>query len=256
MEIAGNAFIVTGGASGLGEATVRRLHRCGGKVLIADLNEERAQKIVDDLANNVAFARTDVSSEQDAMNAVRAVQDHLHAPLRGLVNCAGIGFGERVLSKDGMHRLDSFIRTLSVNTVGSFNMARVAAEAINQESPGGSGERGVIVNTASAAAFDGQVGQVAYSASKAAIVGMTLPLARDLARHGIRVMAIAPGLFMTPLSEGAPPELQEALTHLMQFPKRWGQPDEFATLVQHIVENEMLNGETIRLDGAIRLPAR
>lgn len=255
MKLSDSVFIVTGGSSGLGAATVQRFHACGARVLICDLDEVKGHALADALGERALFLRTDVTSEQDAITAVQTAQEQF-GELQGLINCAGIGPAARVLGKGGPHPLQAFTRCLSVNLVGTFNMTRLAAAAIAATSPGESGERGVIINTASIAAYEGQIGQAAYSASKAGIVGMTLPIARELARNAIRVVTIAPGLFATPMMQSLPIEAQEALGQATPFPSRLGQPDEYAALAQHIVENEMLNGETIRLDGAVRLAAR
>jgi NAD(P)-dependent dehydrogenase (short-subunit alcohol dehydrogenase family) len=255
MKVAGSTFIVTGGSSGLGEATVRRLHRAGARVLICDVDATRGEALAAEIGDCVEFRRTDVTSEADVRAAVQAAQ-LAFGTIEGLVNCAGIGPAERILGKNGPHRLESFARCIQVNLAGTFNMIRLAAETMATQSPRDHGERGVIVNTASIAAYEGQIGQAAYSASKAGIVGMTLPIARELAKNGIRVVTIAPGLFLTPMMQGLPIEAQQSLGLATPFPSRLGQPDEYAALVQHIVENVMLNGETIRLDGAVRLAPR
>ena len=255
MHLADSVFIVTGGGSGLGAATTRRFHGAGARVVIADVAAEKGQALASELGERACFVRTDVTDEAQAQAAIARALERFGA-LQGLVNCAGIAVGEKVLGKDGPHRLASFARCVQVNLIGTFNMSRLAAAAMAEGQPNASGERGVIINTASIAAFEGQIGQAAYSASKAGIVGMTLPLARELARSGIRVVSIAPGLFLTPMMESLPPEVQEALGKSTPFPQRLGRPDEYAQLAQQIVENEMLNGETIRLDGAVRLTAR
>ena len=245
MQVAGKAFIVTGGGSGLGAATARMLTEAGGRVLVADVQEA-------DAPEGGAFLHTDVTSEADGQAAV----DHAvrtFGGLHGLVNCAGVAIGERVAGRDGPHRLDSFARVVAINLVGTFNMIRLAAGAMRTGAPNEEGERGVVVNTASVAAFDGQIGQAAYSASKGGVVGMTLPIARELARDGIRVVTVAPGLFETPMMLGMPAEVQAALGAGVPFPQRLGRPAEFAQLVRQIVENPMLNGEVIRLDGALRM---
>ncbi|MEI3851112.1 MULTISPECIES: 3-hydroxyacyl-CoA dehydrogenase [Ensifer] len=255
MLIDGKVFIVTGGGSGLGAAVARRLHGEGARVVLADVNAEAGQKMAGELGINALFQKTDVTNEADGAAAVAAALDrfgHLH----GLVNCAGIAPGEKVLGRDGPHRLESFSRAVGINLIGTFNMLRLASEAIQREEPGEDGERGVIVNTASVAAFDGQIGQAAYAASKGGVVSMTLPIARELARYGIRVVAIAPGIFETPMMAGMPQEVQDSLGKSVPFPQRLGKPEEFAALVQHICENRMLNGEVIRLDGALRMGAR
>lgn len=252
MELKGSTFIVTGGASGLGEATARRLAGAGANVVIADVNADRGAALAAELGACAAFIKTDVTSEADGKAAVQLALEKFSG-LQGLVNCAGIGPPEKVLGKEGPHRLETFARVIGINLIGSFNMLRLAAEAMARGNPNAAGERGVIVSTASIAAYDGQIGQAAYAASKGGIVGMTLPIARELARSGIRVVTIAPGLFLTPLLESLPKEAQESLGKSVPFPPRLGRPDEYAALVQHIAENEMLNGEVIRLDGALRM---
>ncbi len=255
MKLGGSTFLVTGGSSGLGAATAQRLHAGGANVVIADLAEAPGQALAANLGTRARFVRTDVTSEADGRAAVDLARTAFGA-LHGLVNCAGIGPAERVLGREGPHRLESFARCITVNLVGTFNMLRLAAAAMATNAPGEDGERGVIVNTASIAAYEGQIGQAAYSASKGGIVGMTLPIARELARVGIRVTTIAPGLFLTPLMRGLPPEVQEALGKATPFPQRLGRPEEYAALVEHIAGNLMLNGEVIRLDGAVRLTAK
>jgi len=252
MKINGSTFIVTGGSSGLGAATVETLLADGGKAVIADVNRAAGEALVRRLGKPARFIETDVTREDHAQAAVRLALDAFGG-LHGLINCAGIGLGEKTVGKEGPHALASFARVININLIGTFNMIRIAAEAMTKQPPNAAGERGVIVNTASVAAFDGQVGQPAYSASKAGIVGMTLPIARDLSRSGIRVMTIAPGIFETPMLKGLPQEVQDSLGKQVPFPSRLGRPPEYAALVKHIVENEMLNGETIRLDGAIRM---
>ncbi|MCR4471225.1 SDR family NAD(P)-dependent oxidoreductase [Burkholderia sp. SCN-KJ] len=249
MEIRGNVFLITGGASGLGAGTARMLAQAGGKVVLADLNEAAGAALAGELGG--VFVRCDVSSEADAQAAVDAATRA--GTLRGLVNCAGIAPAAKTVGKDGAHPLDVFAKTINVNLVGTFNMIRLAAAAMAAAAPNAGGERGVIVSTASVAAYDGQIGQAAYAASKAGVAGMTLPIARDLSRHGIRVMTIAPGLFETPMLLGMPKDVQDALGAMVPFPPRLGKPDEYAMLVRQIVENPMLNGEVIRLDGAIRM---
>ena len=249
MEIAGKVFIVTGGASGLGEGTARMLAANGGTVVVADLQEQAGQAVADAIGGR--FVRCDVSQEADGQ-AVVAVATAL-GTLMGLVNCAGIAPAVKTVGKEGAHPLAAFTRTITVNLVGSFNMIRLAAQAMAKNTPEPTGERGVLISTASVAAYDGQIGQAAYAASKGGIVGMTLPIARDLARNGIRNMTIAPGIFGTPMLFGMPKEVQDALAAGVPFPSRLGTPADYAKLVKHIVENEMLNGEVIRLDGAIRL---
>ena len=250
MQIRNSIFLVTGGASGLGAASARMAAENGAKVVIADLQAELGEKLAKEIGGR--FVRTDVSSEADGKAAVAlAVKEF--GGLHVLVNCAGIALAERTLGKEAPHDLGRFTRTVTVNVIGTFNMIRLAADAMAKASPNASGERGVIVNTASVAAFDGQIGQAAYSASKGAIVGMTLPIARDLAGMGIRVCTIAPGLFETPLLAGLGEEAIEALGKTMPHPSRLGQPSEYGKLVAHIVDNPMLNGEVIRLDGALRM---
>jgi NAD(P)-dependent dehydrogenase (short-subunit alcohol dehydrogenase family) len=252
MKLQDSVFIVTGGASGLGAASARLIVEGGGRVVLADLNAEAGESLAEELGASARFVSTDVANEASAAAAV-AVAVQQFGSLHGLVNCAGVAPGEKVLGKDGPHRLDSFQRAVNINLVGSFNMIRLAAEVMSQAAPNEGGERGVIINTASVAAFDGQIGQAAYAASKAAIVGVTLPIARELARYGIRVMTVAPGIFETPMLLGLPAEVQQSLGKTIPFPSRLGRPAEFAALVKHIVENAMLNGEVIRLDGAIRM---
>jgi len=249
MKIQGKVFIVTGGASGLGEGTARMLAREGGTVVIADLQEDRGRALAAELGG--AFVRCDVSNEADGQ-AVVATAVGL-GKLMGLVNCAGIAPAVKTVGKDGAHPLATYTKVIMVNLVGSFNMIRLAAEAMAKNEPEATGERGVLISTASVAAYDGQIGQAAYSASKGGVVGMTLPIARDLARNGIRNMTIAPGIFGTPMLFGMPKEVQDALAAGVPFPSRLGTPEDYAKLAQHIFENDMLNGEVIRLDGAIRL---
>lgn len=255
MKLQGSIFIVTGGASGLGEASVRALHDCGACVVIADLNVEAGERLAAALGERAVFARTNVADEGDAQSAVELAKSRFGG-LNGLVNCAGIGSAGKVLGKNGPLPLADFARSIQVNLVGTFNMIRLAVAAMAEGAPQDDGERGVIVNTASVAAFDGQIGQAAYAASKGGIVSMTLPIARELAKNGIRVVTIAPGLFLTPMMHTLPPEVQESLAASVPFPQRLGQPAEYARLVCSIVDNVMINGETIRLDGAIRLAPR
>jgi NAD(P)-dependent dehydrogenase (short-subunit alcohol dehydrogenase family) len=250
MLIKNSVFLVTGGASGLGAATARMAVENGGKVVIADLQAELGEKLAKELGGR--FAKCDVTSEADGIAAVAlAVKEF--GGVHVLVNCAGIGTAERTIGKEGPHNLAHFTRVVTINLIGSFNMIRLAADAMAKAGPNAAGERGVIINTASVAAFDGQIGQAAYSASKGGIVGMTLPIARDLSRNGIRVCTIAPGIFETPMLLGMPKDVQDALGKMVPFPSRLGRPVEYAQLARAIVENEMLNGETIRLDGAIRM---
>jgi NAD(P)-dependent dehydrogenase (short-subunit alcohol dehydrogenase family) len=255
VQVAGRTFLVTGGASGLGAATARRLVAAGGNAVIADTNAELGKKLALELGNRASFSQTDVTDETQVAKAV-AVARGIFGVLHGAVSCAGIAPGERVLGKGGPHRLDSFRRAIEINLVGTFNVLRLAAQAMAENAPDAEGERGIVINTASIAAYDGQIGQAAYSASKAGVAGMTLPAARELARSGIRVMTIAPGIFETPMVAGFTPELQQALAAQVPFPPRLGRPDEFAALVEHIITNVMLNGEVIRLDGAVRMAAK
>ena len=252
MQLKGSTFVVTGGASGLGEATVRTLVEGGANVVIADLQVDKGQTVVQSLGKQVRFIKTDVTSEEDGKAAV-ALAGSEFGSLQGLVNCAGVAVAEKTVGKDGPHVLANFTRCITINLIGTFNMIRLAASVLVKGEPNAAGERGVIVNTASVAAYDGQIGQAAYSASKGGIVGMTLPIARDLSRDGIRVCTIAPGIFETPMLFGLPKEVQDVLGKMVPFPSRLGKPAEYAALAKHIIENEMLNGETIRLDGAIRL---
>jgi len=252
MKISGSTFLVTGGASGLGAATARHLASLGGRVLVADLNETAGHALEREIGAAALFERVDVASEADARHAVAAAVQHFGA-LHGLVNCAGIATPGKVLGKDGPLALETFERVVRINLIGTFNLLRLAAAAMARQEPNAEGERGVIVNTASIAAFDGQIGQPAYAASKAGVAGMTLPIARELARSGIRVVTIAPGLFETPMMAGLPVEVQESLGKTVPFPARLGRPAEYAQLVQSIVENPMLNGATLRLDGALRM---
>ena len=249
MQIKDKVFIVTGGASGLGEGTARMLAREGARVVIADMQVEKGEAVAKDIGG--VFVKCDVSSEADG----QAVVDKATSlgKLVGLVNCAGIAPAEKTVGKNGAHKLEVFTKTIMVNLVGTFNMIRLAAAAMAQNEPESTGERGVLISTASVAAYDGQIGQAAYSASKGGVVGMTLPIARDLSRNGIRNMTIAPGIFGTPMLFTMPQDVQDALAAGVPFPSRLGTPEDYAKLVKHIVENDMLNGEVIRLDGAIRL---
>ena len=252
MQLEGSTFVVTGGASGLGAATVRMLVAGGGNAVIADLKEAEGRALAQELGPHARFVRTDVADEPSGQAAVAAAVGGFGG-LQGLVNCAGIVHGEKIVGREGPHTLAGFVRAININLIGSFNLTRLAADAMAKGAPNAEGERGVIVYTASVAAFDGQIGQAAYSASKAGLVGMTLPIARELARHGIRVMTIAPGVFETPMGDGLPAELKASLAKMVPFPPRFGRPDEFASLVREIVHNVMLNGEVIRIDGAIRM---
>ena len=252
MEIAGKVFLVTGAGSGLGAATARALAVAGARVVLADVNREAGDSLAAELSTNACFVVTDVADEASAVNAVN-MANSVFGGLHGLVNCAGVAPAEKVVGRDGPHRLESFARTININLVGTFNMIRLAAEAMQKGDPDAGGERGVIVNTASVAAFEGQLGQAAYAASKGGIVALTLPVARELARSGIRCVTIAPGIMETPMLRGMPQEVQDSLGKMVPFPSRMGRPAEFAALVRHIVENSYLNGEVIRLDGAIRM---
>jgi len=252
MDIRNSTFIVTGGASGLGGATVEMIIAGGGNAIVADVSRTQGETLAGKLGKRARFVECDVTREDHGKAVVDAATKEFGG-LHGLVNCAGIAVGEKTVGKDGPHSLASFAKVININLVGTFNMIRLAADAMSKGRPNASGERGVIVNTASVAAFDGQIGQAAYSASKGGIVGMTLPIARDLSRNGIRVVTIAPGLFLTPMLLGLPKEAQDSLGKQVPFPSRLGKPEEYASLAKHIVENEMLNGETIRLDGAIRM---
>lgn len=255
MDIKNKTFLVSGGSSGLGAATSRLLVENGGNVLIADVNAAAGQSLAAELGGQARFVATDVTDEASVQGAVTAALEQFGA-LAGVVNCAGIAIGERVVGKNGPHDLGRFTKVIQVNLIGTFNVIRLTAAAIAKNEPTAGGERGIIVNTASVAAFEGQIGQAAYSASKGGIVSMTLPIARELAREGIRVMTIAPGIFDTPLLAGLPEAARQSLAQQIPFPSRLGQPGEYAALVKHIIENEMLNGEVIRLDGAIRMAPR
>jgi len=246
MNIQGKTALITGGASGLGAACARMIHAAGGRPAILDTNADAARQLAEELGG-LAFA-VDVTNPQQVQDAIQAA-----GPIHIDINCAGVGYAERVLGKEGPASLEKFARVVTVNLIGTYNVVRLAAARMNENEPDAQGERGVIVCTASIAAFDGQIGQSAYSASKGGIAGMTLPLARDLARHGIRVMTIAPGIFDTPLLAALPEPARIALGQSVPFPPRLGQPAEYASLARHIIENQMLNGEVIRLDGALRM---
>jgi NAD(P)-dependent dehydrogenase (short-subunit alcohol dehydrogenase family) len=254
MQIKDKVFVVTGAGSGLGAATARMIVAQGGKVLLADVNEATGAAFAAELGANARFVATDVTNDASAKAAIAAAT--AMGCLRGLVNCAGVAPAEKLLGREGVHSLESFARTININLIGSFNMIRLAAEAMSAASPDEGSERGVIVNTASVAAFDGQLGQAAYAASKGGVVAMTLPLARELARSGIRVMTIAPGIMATPMLLNMPADVQDALGKMVPFPPRMGKPAEFASLVEHILANQYLNGEVIRMDGAIRMAAK
>lgn len=255
MKIDNGVFVVTGGGSGLGAATARMLVEAGARVVLADVNREAGEALAAELGAAAAFVTTDVTDEASAKAAIdRAVSGF--GGLNGLINCAGVAPAEKVVGREAPHRLESFSRTVAINLIGTFNMVRLAADVMSKAAPDAGGERGVIVNTASVAAFDGQVGQAGYAASKAGVVGMTLPVARELSRYGIRVMTVAPGIMETPMLMGMPQEVQDSLGKMVPFPSRLGKPGEFASLVRHIIENAYLNGEVIRLDGAIRMAAK
>ena len=255
MEIAGRTVLVSGGGSGLGAATARMVVEAGGSVVVADVDADRGKQVADGLGERARFVTADVT-DQDSVGAAVAAAAEGDGGLYAAVSCAGIAPAERVLGRQGPHSLAKFVGVIQDNLVGTFNLTRLAAEAMAGNEPLADGERGVIVNTASVAAFDGQIGQAAYSASKAGVAGMTLPVARELARVGIRVMAIAPGIFDTPMLAAMPDQVRDSLGAQVPFPSRLGHPEEYAALVRHIVENRMLNGEVIRLDGAIRMAPR
>jgi len=255
VEIQNRTFLISCGGSGLGGATASLLASGDANVVIADVNSERGEALAKEIGARALFVKTDVTDEESVKNAIGVALSKTGA-LHGAINCAGIGIAEKTLGKEGPHSLATFKRVIEVNLIGTFNVIRLAASQMVKQEPVPSGERGVIVNTASVAAFDGQIGQAAYSASKGGIVGMTLPIARDLARDGIRVVTIAPGLFDTPLLAGLPEKMRESLGAQIPFPSRLGRPSEYAALARHIIENEMLNGETIRLDGALRMPPK
>ncbi|MBM7553616.1 SDR family NAD(P)-dependent oxidoreductase [Thalassobacillus pellis] len=252
MELSNCTAIVTGGASGLGAATVRKIISSGGKAVIADQNEESAAKLAQELGQRCLFHATDVTSEQDIREVLDLTKDQF-GEIQAIVNCAGIVIAEKVVSKKEIHDLERFSKVIEVNLIGTFNMIRLAAERMKDNKPNEEGERGVIINTASIAAFEGQIGQAAYSASKGGVSSMTLPIAREFARHGIRVMAIAPGLFETPMFATLPESTKESLGKMTPFPQRLGYPEEYGELAASIITNPMLNGEVIRLDGAIRM---
>lgn len=252
MQIQTCRAIVTGGASGLGEATIRNIVQNGGKAVIFDQSEENGLRLQNELGEAVLFLKADVTIDEDIQEAVSKAAAFMGG-VNTVVNCAGIGIAEKVLGRNGVHNLSLFSKVIHVNLIGTFNVIRIAAEKMTSNKVNEQGERGVIINTASVAAYDGQIGQAAYSASKGGIVGMTLPIARELARYGIRVMTIAPGLFHTPMFDTLPQEAKDSLGKMVPFPSRLGFPSEYAQLVQSIIENPMLNGETIRLDGAIRM---
>ena len=255
MKVSDATAVITGGASGLGKATAERIVAAGGRVTLLDLPSSKGPEVVETLGKQAAFAPTDVTNA-DQVEAALALAVERFGPITALVNCAGIGTAARTVTKGGPHPLDVFTFTIQVNLIGTFNCIRLTAARMMTNQPNEEGERGVIVNTASVAAFDGQIGQAAYSASKGGIVGMTLPIARDLSGYGIRVVTIAPGLFDTPLLAMLPEPARQSLAQQIPFPSRFGRPSEYAALAAHIIENPMLNGETIRLDGAIRMAPR
>lgn len=255
MDIKDRVFLVTGAGSGLGAAVARMVVDQGGKVVLLDVNTAAGDAVAQDLGEAARFITTDVTSATEAEAAIDTALDHF-GRIDGLVNCAGVAPGEKIVGREGPHRLDTFARAVSINLIGTFNMLRLAADAMSRQEAGPGGERGVIVNTASIAAFDGQIGQAAYAASKGGVAALTLPAARELSRFGIRVVTIAPGIFETPMMKGLPQEVQDSLGAGVPFPPRLGQPTEYAALVRHIVENQMLNGEVIRLDGALRMAPR
>ena len=252
MQLKDKVFVVTGGGSGLGAETARGLVAAGAKVLLADVNQAAGEAMAAELGAAAKFAATDVTNEASATQAIQTAISALGG-IHGLVNCAGVAPAEKVVGKEGPHRLDSFAKVININLVGTFNMLRLAAAEMQKNEPDANGERGVIINTASVAAYEGQLGQAAYAASKGGIVALTLPVARELARSGIRCMTIAPGIMETPMLLGMPPEVQDSLNKMVPFPVRMGKPAEYAALVRHIAENAYLNGEVIRLDGAIRM---
>ncbi|TWI33761.1 3-hydroxyacyl-CoA dehydrogenase [Paracoccus sulfuroxidans] len=255
MQLTDKVFLVTGAGSGLGNAVARMVVENGGKVVLLDINAEAGEAAAAELGANARFQKTDVTSDEDGQAAIKAALDAF-GRIDGLVNCAGVAPGEKIVGRDGPHRLESFARAVSINLIGTFNMLRLAAEAMTKNQPDASGERGVIINTASIAAYDGQIGQAAYASSKGAVAALTLPAARELARHGIRVVTIAPGIFKTPMMAGMSQEVQDGLGASVPFPPRLGDPAEYASMVRHIAENQMLNGEVIRLDGALRMAAK
>ena len=252
MQISDRCFLITGGGSGLGAASARMLVDAGARVVLADVNAAAGQQTAAALGEAARFVHCDVTREEDGKAAVSAARQH-GGSLHGLLNCAGIGIPSKVLGKNGPHDLATFSKVIQINLIGSFNMIRLASGAMAAADAQADDERGVIINTASVAAFEGQIGQASYSASKGGIVSMTLPIARELARHGIRVMTIAPGIFDTPMMAELPEEVRDSLGKMVPFPSRLGQPEEFARLARDIIENTMLNGSTIRLDGAIRM---
>lgn len=252
MQIKDSVFIVTGGGSGLGAATARRIVAAGGKTVLIDINEEAGAAMVAELGDAARFVRADVTSEDDVKVAVKTAVSQFGA-LHGAINCAGIAIAVKVLGRKGIHSLEAFSKVIQINLIGTFNVIRLVAEAVAQNEPNAGGERGVFINTASVAGYDGQIGQTAYAASKGGIIAMTLPLAREFARSGMRVVTIAPGIMDTPMLAGLPEKARISLGQQVPFPSRLGDPDEYAALAEHIIENSLLNGEVIRLDGAIRM---
>lgn len=255
MNLTNKTFLITGGASGLGLATAQMLVNNGGNAVLVDINATAGEQAESQLGSNARFIQTDVTSEDSVQNAISVAQTTFGG-LHGAINCAGIGPAERVIGKNGPHSLANFTKTVTINLIGTFNVIRLVSAVLQTNEPDQAGERGVLISTASVAAFDGQIGQAGYSASKGGIVAMTLPIARELARFGIRVMTIAPGIFETPMMAGMPDEVKASLGQQVPFPPRLGQPREYAALARHILENQMLNGEVIRLDGAIRMAAK
>jgi NAD(P)-dependent dehydrogenase (short-subunit alcohol dehydrogenase family) len=255
MRISNHVFLVTGGSSGLGAGTARYLVDHGASVVLADVNEDAGQQLAAELGDQARFMATDVTAPAAVEQAIATARDHFGG-LHGIVNCAGVVIGRKTVSRKGPHDLESFAKVVQVNLIGTFNVIRLAAATLAENEPGDDGERGVIINTASIAAFDGQVGQAAYAASKGGVVSMTLPIARDLSRNGIRVMTIAPGIFETPMMSSMPEDVRASLEEQVPFPSRLGRPEEFAMLAAQIITNPMLNGEVIRLDGAIRMGPR
>ncbi|NNE75885.1 MAG: 3-hydroxyacyl-CoA dehydrogenase [Pricia sp.] len=255
MDIKNNVFLISGGASGLGKATAKMILDNDGFTVLVDVNEKLGKQTESELGQHALFVKTDVTSEESVKNAIDKGKEKFGA-LNGAINCAGIAPAERVLGRERIHGLASFSKVVQVNLIGSFNVLRLAADVLQHNEPGKDGERGIIINTASVAAFDGQIGQAAYAASKGGIVSMALPIARELARFGIRVMTIAPGIFETPMLMGLPDDVKASLGEQVPFPSRLGKPEEYAALAKHMIENRMLNGEVIRLDGAIRMTAK
>lgn len=255
MKMEGKVFLITGGGSGLGAAVASMAVNAGAKAVLLDINPEAGRAMAASLGAAALFVQTDVTSAEQGEAAVQAAIEQF-GQVDVMINCAGIAPGEKILGKHGPHQLDSFSRAVQINLIGTFNMLRLAAAAMDRNAPGDSGERGVIINTASIAAYDGQIGQAAYAAAKGGVVALTLPAARELARHGVRVVTIAPGIFATPMMAGMPQPVQDSLAATVPFPSRLGEPEEYAALVRHVVENSMLNGEVIRLDGALRMAPR